>query len=194
MTRGARRKQIIREDPDLALLEAMGGADSDALEELYRRRGPQILAYLQGRLGDRGLAEEVLQDVMLAAWRNASRFRGECRVYTWLLAIARNRASNAFHRQLSAACPTISSQDPDEERIAGILQDGGKPGGDADLQSALLTLSTEHREILDLVFYHGLSMEETAFVLKISPGTVKSRLHRAKARLREILDKPGGVE
>ena len=102
MKSDAQRKQLLDADPDLPLLQAMAKKDSSALEELYRRHGPRLLAYLSARLEDVGLAEEVLQDVMLSAWQNASRFRGECRVVTWLMAIARNRAINAFHRKLSA--------------------------------------------------------------------------------------------
>ena len=188
MTSDARRKQLLDEDPDLALLQAMAGNDSLALEELYRRRGPGILAYLAGRLKDRGLAEEVLQDVMLSAWQSASRFRGECRVYTWLLAIARNRAINAFRRQRSSSSPPVSFEDPHLDRIGKNSPEIEKVGTYDAVHAALQALPAEQRETLELVFIHGLSLSETAFVLRVSAGTVKSRIHRAKARLREMIE------
>jgi RNA polymerase sigma-70 factor (ECF subfamily) len=184
----AQQKQLLDADPDLPLLQAMAKKDSSALEELYRRHGPRLLAYLSARLEDAGLAEEVLQDVMLSAWQNASRFRGECRVATWLMAIARNRAINAFHRQLSASSAALSITDPDLARIGKKSPEIEKVGAYEGVQAALQSISGEQRETLELVFFHGLSLRETAYVLGVSIGTVKSRLHRAKARIREIME------
>jgi RNA polymerase sigma-70 factor (ECF subfamily) len=175
-------------DPDLPLVKAMAAGEPRALEELYARRGPGLLAYLVGRLGDRPLAEEVLQDVMLAAWRGARTFRGESRVLTWLLSIARLRAISAYHQQGPAALPIESaemgtgthfenSREPDLEAFSR----------QAGLQQALASLPAEMRETLALVFTHGLSGPETAAVLGVAPGTVKSRLHRAMRLLRKQL-------
>src|SRR3954452_10608343 len=85
-------------DPDFALIEAMAGGEVAALNELYTRHGANILNYLTSLLHDRAQAEEVLQDVMLAAWENAAKFRGDSKVRTWLLTIARHRAINAHRR------------------------------------------------------------------------------------------------
>jgi RNA polymerase sigma factor (sigma-70 family) len=169
-------------DPDLELVRRMARGDEDALGEVYQRYASGLLAYLLGRLDDARLAEEVLQDVMLAAWRNARRFRGECRVRTWLLTITRSRAINAYHRQIKPR----AGERRLEEAEAGEGAASREAYGDYDeLQAALRALPSEQRETLELVFYHGLSLEEAARVLKVAPGTVKSRLHRAKARLRE---------
>jgi RNA polymerase sigma-70 factor (ECF subfamily) len=97
------------DDPDLTLLRAVAKGDEGALGELYARRGPSLLIYLIGRLGDRQLAEEVLQDVMLAAWKGAARFRGQSSVRTWLLAIARHRAINAQRKRKLARAPLDES-------------------------------------------------------------------------------------
>jgi RNA polymerase sigma-70 factor (ECF subfamily) len=166
----------------------MARGDSLALEELYRRRGPRLLAYLVGRLNDAGLAEEVLQDVMLSAWQNAGRFRGECRVFTWLFAIARNRAINAFHRQQSASSPPLSIEDRNLDWIGEESPEIEKVGAYEAVHAALQALPEEQNETLELVFFHGLSLNETAYVLRISTGTVKSRLHRAKAHIRAIME------
>ena len=187
MTRLAEGEPLYPEDPDLPLVTAMAQGDAEALEELYRRRGPRLLAYLSARLGNPGLAEEVLQDVMLAAWQGAARFRGAGRAWAWLLAIARNRAINAYHRQVQPDSVVESEADMD----AGQLEMPGEPieldeGGQQGqaLQQALSGLPAAQRETLELVFFQGLSLEETAQVMGVAEGTIKSRLHRARARLR----------
>lgn len=168
----------VQADPDLPLLQAIGRGDAAALAELYRIRGPALLAYITARLDDPGLAEEVLQDVMLAAWQAAGRFRGQGRVMAWLLAIARTRAINAYNRQIR----------PHETQVAldeDYAQESREPSGPhhEELNAGLSRLSAEQRETLELVFYHGLSLQETAQVMSVAAGTVKSRLHRARKSL-----------
>jgi RNA polymerase sigma-70 factor (ECF subfamily) len=168
----------VQTDPDLPLLRAMGYGDAAALAELYRLRGPALLAYLTARLDDRGLAEEVLQDVMLAAWQAAGRFRGQGRVMAWLLAIARTRAINAYHRQVRPHATQVALDE-------ASAQESCEPFGshNEELSAGLRTLPAEQREALELVFYHGLSLKETAQVMSVAVGTVKSRLHRARKHL-----------
>lgn len=173
-------------DPDYVLVQGMALGNGSALDELYARRGPGLLSYLYAQTGDRQLAEEVLQDVMLAAWKNAANFRGESSVRTWLLVIARNRAMNTHRRR---RLPLVDLDD-----AFGVLgQDTGplekveKKSADHAVRTALNQLSAPQREVLVLVFYHQLTGPEVAQVLGISEGTVKSRLHRAKEALRHVL-------
>jgi DNA-directed RNA polymerase specialized sigma24 family protein len=86
----------------------MAGGETAALDQLYLRHGPPLLAYLQGQLPTRQLAEEVLQDVMLAAWQGAGNFRGEGSVRSWLLAISRNRACTRTDETLAVGAPNLS--------------------------------------------------------------------------------------
>ncbi len=173
-------------DPDYALIRAIAQGDGFAMDELYTRHGPGLLTYLSSRLGNRQWAEEVLQEVMFAVWKSAGRFRGESRVYTWMIIIARNRAINAFQRDKSLSDKPLEDEtgaipaqiDTDIELRAQL----------DELRSAVSQLPDEQRETLELVFIHGLSNHETAAVLNIPSGTVKSRLFRAKARLREWLE------
>jgi RNA polymerase sigma-70 factor (ECF subfamily) len=99
------RPARIRDDPDFPLVQALADGDERALEILYARHGPHLFAYLTGLLGDSALAEEVVQDVMLAAWRGAAFFRGESTVRTWLLAIARRRARRTGRRHTLPQTP-----------------------------------------------------------------------------------------
>ena len=171
------------EDPDHGLIARMAACEAAALRELYSRHGPDIHAYLWSKLGNRPLAEEVLQDVMLAAWQGASGFRGESRVRTWLFTIAHNRALNAMRRKR----PAQSRREPDT--IAAPPAPEMEQAVDtADLRAALSRLPANQRATLQLVFAHGLSMSEVATVMGVPPGTVKSRLHRAKRALRRSLE------
>lgn len=184
VTESADSSAKIRDDPDLALVQAVACGDERALEALYARHGLRLLAYLTGLLGDPALAEEGVQDVMLAAWRGAPSFRGESTVRTWLLAIARRRARRMGRRHtlpqtrleeaamLSAfSPPDLADQEAEQTRV----------------HEALAQLSPEQRETLELVFYHELSGPEAAAVLGVALGTVKSRLFRAKAALKSRL-------
>ncbi len=175
-------------DPDLALIEAMAGGDVAALSELYTRHGANILNYLTSLLHDRQQAEEVLQDVMLAAWEHADRFRGESKVRTWLLTIARHRAINTQRRAL----PDLSALDESTFTTDTTpLEKVERKSQQQLLQAALQQLPPFHQEILVLIFYHQLSGPEVAEVLGITVGTVKSRLHRAKEMLRRVLQSMG---
>ena len=173
-------------DPDFALVRAIAQGDTRAVDKLYTRHGPGLLAYLSSHLGNRQWAEEVLQEVMLAVWQGAGRFRGDSRVLTWLMIIARNRAINAYQRDKSLHDKPLEDE---TGSIPAQSNAGLEHNAQLDeLRAALTMLSDEQRETLELVFFHGLSNLETAAVLNIPSGTVKSRLFRAKARLREWLE------
>jgi RNA polymerase sigma-70 factor, ECF subfamily len=174
-------------DPDKPLLEAIAAGDTGALEELYRQHGLHILNYLLGQLGNRQLAEDVLQTVMLAVWNQAAGFRGESRVRTWLFAIARRQASKAQRHPPDDPLPL--------DETGAQAQTDGDPRSALEralqreeLESALAQLPAIQQEALELVFYRGLTINEAATHLGIPANTVKSRLHRARANLRKLLE------
>ncbi len=172
---------VPRDDwPDQHLIQAVGRGDTLALEELYRRHGLKLLSYLIGQVGDRALAEELLQDVMVAVWQRAAYFRGDSQVSTWLLAIARKRAISARQKRRVIPLP-LSDNAP--ARTPGPLETLEDQDEQAALRSALAALPDDQRETLELIFYHDLSGPEAAAVLGVAPGTVKSRLNRAKTML-----------
>lgn len=177
-----------QDDLDLALVEAIAGGDVSALDELYTRHGANVLNYLTSLLHERGQAEEVLQDVMLAVWNNAANFRGESKVRTWLLTIARNRAINAQRRYAPAL---VELDEAFYSADTSPLEKVERRSQQQALSAALAQLPPFHREILVLIFYHQLSGPEVAEVLGVTVGTVKSRLHRAKTMLRRVLQSMG---
>lgn len=173
-------------DPDWALVRAMADGDVRALNDIYARYGPMLLSFLHARLPTRQLAEEVLQDVMLAVWDNAHRFEARSKVKTWLLVIARNRAINATRRK-KLALIDISKVFDLRSDDTGPVEVVSRQETQDKVRDAIKKLPEGQREVLVLVFYHQLTGPEVAEVLDISEGTVKSRLHRAKETLRGLL-------
>lgn len=181
-------KRLLPKDPDLPLLKAIGRGDARALQELYQRHGAGILSFLIDRLHDRQQAEEVLQDVMLAVWKSAAAFRGECKVRTWLLTIAHHRAIDTYHRSIPA---NLSLQDVavvDSADVAAMVERNLLY---EKMTEVFRNLPTEQREVVKLIFYHGLTYAEVAQVLGVPEGTVKSRLHHARLTLRRSLQMEG---
>ena len=170
------------EDPDVALLSRIATGDQEAIEELYRRHSRLLLGQLRFMVDQPALAEEVLQDTMLAVWKGARTFRGGSRVRTWLLGIARRQARDRMRRRrpmlmADSDLAQRPSPNPGPEAIAIERAEGRR------MVAALSTLTPVHREVLGLVFGADLSLAEVARVLEVPLGTVKSRLHAARAAL-----------
>jgi RNA polymerase sigma-70 factor, ECF subfamily len=177
----------IEEDPDLALLRRIATGDQEAIEELYRRHSRLLLGQLRFMVDEPALAEEVLQDTMLAVWRGARTFRGGSRVRTWLLGIARRQARDRMRRRrpmpmADSELAERASPNPGPEAVAVERAEGRR------MVAALDTLTPAHREVLGLVFGADLSLAEVARVLEVPMGTVKSRLHAARAALSRTMN------
>jgi RNA polymerase sigma-70 factor, ECF subfamily len=175
---------------DVQLLRRIGQGDEDAMAAFYREHGRVVLAQVLLVVGQRVLAEEILQDAMLAVWRGAGSFRGESSVRSWVIAIARRQTRDRLRgRRLRIV---------DDAFLAD--QAGSGPGPEvmaldraelAEVRGAIRELAAPHRELLGLVFGTGLSLPEVAGVLEIPVGTVKSRLSAARTSLSRILDEKG---
>jgi RNA polymerase sigma-70 factor (ECF subfamily) len=173
---------------DHTRLRRTARGDGRALEELYARHGAALFGYLLVLTPDRGLAEEVLQDTLVAAWKGAGSFAGRSSVKTWLFGIARRKVRDALRRRglplaaddsLLEALPT-GEPGPEDALLSGVRS--------AELAGCVARLGAVHRETLALVFFHELSYAEAAEVLMVPVGTVKSRLSNAKRALREMLE------
>lgn len=188
---------VERDDPDLELIRAIAAGQRDALATLYQRFATPLYRFILQRLGqDQELAEEVLQDVMLAVWKGAERFRGDSRALTWLFGIAHRQALQARRRRASRARhewdPTIDTASRAPVALSAPAE--GSPrqlAEDAleqeDLRRAVADLPEDMRLALDLTLVEGLTCREAADVLQVATGTVKSRLFRGRALLRESL-------
>jgi len=130
--------------------------------------------------------------VFLDVWRQAGRFEGRSAVSTWMLAIARFKALSALRRR--------PDQELDEE-TAGAIEDPSddpavaleKKDKSTMIRKCLTGLSAEHREIIDLVYYHEKSVEEVAEIVGIPQNTVKTRMFYARKRLAELV-KAAGID
>jgi RNA polymerase sigma-70 factor, ECF subfamily len=175
---------------DAELLRRISKGDEDAMAAFYREHGRVVLAQVLLVTGERVLAEEIVQDTMLAVWRGAAAFRGESSVRSWVIAIARRQTRDRLRGQRLRVV--------DDAYLAD--QPGSEPGPEemaldraelAEVRGAIQRLAPAHRELLGLVFGSGLSLPEVAGVLEIPVGTVKSRLSAARTALNQILPERG---
>jgi RNA polymerase sigma-70 factor (ECF subfamily) len=174
-------------DRDLLRLHVQG--DSEAFGLLFVRHRERLWAVALRTLGDQEEAADALQDAMISAFRRASDFRGESAVTTWLHRIVVNACLDRIRRR--AARPAASGMD---EQTLDVLAQGSAladPGIDKDtaldVLAALRTLGPDQRAALVLVDMLGYPVADTAEILGISPGTVKSRCARGRARLLPLL-------
>jgi len=159
--------------------------DNEAFGVLFTRHKDRLWAVAVRTLGDAEEAADALQDAMISAFRQAGGFRGDSAVTTWLHRIVVNACLDRLRRR--AARPTVSGLD---ERAMDVLAPG-PAGPDAaastetalDVAAALRTLPPDQQAVLVLVDMLGYSVTDAAAVLGISPGTVKSRCARGRARL-----------
>lgn len=172
------------EEKDLICRAARG--DAEAFRQLVEAY--QTPAYrLAARMCGPDSAEDVTQEAFLAAWRALPEFRGDCRFSTWLYRLVSNAAIDCLRREKKHR----DTGDVDDLE----LPDGGpSPQEQAErsdtrdaVRRALDRLSPEHRQVLLLRFMQELDYGEIARALNVSEGTVKSRINRAKSKLREVL-------
>ena len=187
------------EDAD-AVLRCQRG-DADAFEALVERHQKRMLNVAYRMLGDYDEACDVVQEAFLAAWRAIRSFRGEAKFSTWLYGIAVNRARNRIRQsQGRSRRETASIDDPDGPGAGGVRREVPDCGESAEerlekkeiearVQRCIGALEPEHREVLVLRDIQGFSYEEIAGMLNLPEGTVKSRLFRARAVLKDCLVK-----
>jgi len=174
-----------------AMLKSLQTAGSEeSMRALYRTYGPELYGFAVSALGDRGQAEELVQEVFTRVWRKADSFdprRASFR--TWLYGIARNAIIDQKRR--ASVRPALAAYEVDEE---------GRGALDASLEQALLRwqmsaalerLTPDHRQVIRLAHYQGLTLREIAEVTGIPLGTVKSRTSYALRGLRLALEEMG---
>src|SRR5437588_6164236 len=170
---------------DEELLERVGRRDHDAFELLYRRYSRSMLGLALRRLGDRGRAEDALQETFTAIWRAARTYRPERGpAAPWLFAVARNSISDRgrARREPPAEAPDEPALDagPEEQAEHSWLS--------WRVHSALHVLPDNERELIELAYWSGLSQSEIANLIGIPLGTVKTRTRSALARLADELE------
>jgi RNA polymerase sigma-70 factor (ECF subfamily) len=170
---------------DEALIGRIARGDRLAMQVLFARHHVRIYRFVLRLLRDEMASEDVIGDVFLDVWRQASRFEGRSAVSTWLIAIARFKALSLLRKRrddgLDAETAESIEDAADDPERAVTKQDKGEK-----LRKCLAGLSPEHREIIDLVYYHEKSVEEVARIVGIPENTVKTRMFYARKKLGEL--------
>jgi RNA polymerase sigma-70 factor (ECF subfamily) len=173
-------------DSDEMLVERIAAGDKLAMQVLFARHRTPVYRWLYRFVGNETVAEDLLSDVFFDVWQQAGRFEGRSAVTTWLLSIARFKAPSARRRRTDAALDeTIEAtvaDSADNPEIALQKKSRGEL-----VRAALTKLSLEHREILDLVYYHENSVEDCALILNIPVATVKTRMFYARKKLAALI-------
>ena len=177
---------------DDVLIGRIATGDRLAMQVLFARHHVRVYRFVLRLVRDESVAEDLISEVFLDVWRQAGRFEGRSQVSTWLLAIARFKALSALRRR--------PDEELDEEAAEAIEDPSDDPevvldkkDKSAAIRKCLEKLSAEHREIIDLVYYHEKSVEEVAQIVGIPENTVKTRMFYARKRLAELL-KAAGIE
>ncbi len=167
------------------IVAALKGGDAAAVEELVCLYGDRLLRSAYLLCGNEADAQDLVQDTLILAFRNARRFRGKSALYTYLHGILLNLTRH-YHRKRKRMVYT--DRPPD---LAGVER---FPSPDPDaavassaLMEAIRQLSPAHREVIILRYYEGMKVHEIAKHIGARQGTVKSRLHYAVSRLRQLI-------
>ncbi|MBN1890529.1 MAG: RNA polymerase sigma factor [Thermoflexales bacterium] len=172
------------------LLRQVAAGDESAFNELYRLYNAPIYTYLLHLIHEPAEAEDLLQEVFVAVWKQAASFRGQAKVKTWLLQIAHNQAVS-WLRKNSCEQATLDGGLPEATTAATPLDQVADLWRAGQVRSALDQLSRKHRAVVELAFVHGLSHSEIAQIIDRPLGTVKSRMSYALHYLAETLREMG---
>jgi RNA polymerase sigma-70 factor (ECF subfamily) len=180
-----------RDNSDESLLERIAAGDQLAMRTLYARHSVKAYRFVLRLVGDASKAEDIVSEVFLDVWRQADRFEGRSQVGTWILAIARFKALTARRQRRDepldqTMIETVADSADNPETCMQTKDEG------ALLRSCIAQLSVDHRAVIDLVYYHGKSVEEAADILGVPRNTVKTRMFYARKRIGELYLQSGG--
>ncbi len=171
---------------DEDLIQAIATGSEAAMRTLYERHHVGVFRFIARLVFDASRAEDLVSEVFLTVWRQASTFENRSRVSTWILSIARFKALTARGRrqesQLDEAATEMvaDTAETPEQTVLHIDRN-------AQLRSCIAQMSPEHREVIDLVYYHDKSVEEVAEITHLPKNTVKTRMFYARKGLARML-------
>ena len=184
-TAPAEAEDSLPEEPDGTLLLRVADGDRAAFDSLYRRYVRSVFGLALRRLGDRGRAEDAVQETFAAVWRSASSYKPERGpAAPWLYAVARNAITDRLRARTEQ--PAELPETPSAE--AGPLERAESSYIAWRVHRAMEELPEHEREVLELAYWSGFSQSEVANYLNIPLGTVKTRTRSALARLAGLLE------
>ena len=171
---------------DEALIAAIAAGDRTAMRILYNRHQIRVFRFAVRLVDNAASAEDVVSEAFIEVWRQADRFEGRSSVSTWIMSIARFKALSVRRRRQEIelddkVAETVADQYSTPEQI--LLETDRR----AQLRACLSQLSPDHREIIDLVYYHDKTIEEVAEIVGVPKNTVKTRMFYARRRLAQLL-------
>jgi RNA polymerase sigma-70 factor, ECF subfamily len=177
---------------DEVLIGRIARGDRLAMQVLFARHHVRAYRFVLRLMRDEMAAEDVISEVFLDVWHQAGRFEGRSAVSTWLIAIARFKALSAMRKRREtnlddAVAELLEEPSDGPELVLAKLDKGAK------LRHCLTALSPQHREIIDLVYYHEKSVEEVSKIVGIPENTVKTRMFYARKKLGELC-KAAGID
>src|ERR1041384_5736224 len=167
---------------DEMLLAAVAERDMGAFRTLYERHAGWLAIRLARRCNDRDLVADAIQDTFVAVWQKPQGFRGDGDIAAWLWGIAIRRLVSRLRTRggVAAVFEKAETAPAAEDQVLLSVEYG-------DIGQALARLSPEMRAVIQAVVLDGLTAKEAARLLDMPVSTVKTRLHRAKGRLRAVL-------
>jgi RNA polymerase sigma-70 factor (ECF subfamily) len=171
---------------ELRLIARVGDGDVQAFGELYRKYEPRLTRFLFNFVRQPQIIEEVLDDTLMVVWERANKFKGESKLSTWIFAIAYRKAMKALRRydvpleDHGAETRPSDAANPEEEYGQKRLHD--------IIRKAMLSLSADHRAVVDLTYFHELGYREIAEIMDCPVDTVKTRMFYARRHLKQRLE------
>jgi RNA polymerase sigma-70 factor (ECF subfamily) len=176
---------------DAQLIELVKKGDAKAMDQILARHENKIYRFGLRMCGNEDDARDVLQETLLAAFKNLGTFRGDSQISTWLYQVARSFCIKQRRRREGEPARLESMEGSEVKALAtdSTALDSKAHAREVGhvIQAAMNTLQEEHREALVLRDVEGLSAEEAADVVGIEVGALKSRLHRARIQLKQSL-------
>jgi RNA polymerase sigma-70 factor (ECF subfamily) len=173
---------------DESLIAQVAAGNQSAMRTLYNRHHVRVFRFVTRLVGDATAAEDIVSEAFIDVWRQAGRFEGRSSVSTWIMSIARFKALSARRRRTDVeldekVAETVADQSSTPEQTA-LETDRA-----TQLRDCLKELTAEHREIVDLVYYHDKTIEEVAEIIQVPKNTVKTRMFYARKRLAQLLSR-----
>jgi len=175
---------------DATLIAQIAEGNKLAMRALFARHQVKVYRFALRIVRDSALAEDVVSEAFLDAWQHAGRYEGRSSVSTWLLGITRHKALTACNRR--------QTESIDDEKAQNVVDTTANPEADLDRQDTgavirrcIASLSPEHAEIIDLVYYQEKSIKEIVEILGIPENTVKTRMFYARKRLAALVAAEG---
>ena len=174
---------------DRDLVRRMRDGDADALRVVVERYQDRLFALIYGIVRDRHEVEDVAQEVFLKVYQRITAFDERSKFYTWLYRVAVNAAKDHVKKRSRRPSVALDEDAGIPDGTPGPLDGAGSEETRARVREAIAALPVRYREVLALRELEGLAYNEIAEVLKLSVGTVESRLHRARQRLKRSLER-----